>query len=237
MPKFWYENDKKGALLNQKRGSTKDKKGLYLNKSRVVQCTLVTVENWGFYQDDFEKGALLNQNKGFTSDKIGLYFDEKGAVIKECIYKNGIYNMSNSKELDTIKGAFKSNDNTSNNKTNSENNNQDKAAKEVIDYLNLKANKQFRHVESNIKYIRARLNEGTEKEKCTVEDLKAVIDLKVDEWLDNEKMNKYLRPTTLFAGENFEKYLNEVKEQQQKEQDEQIFEGIPQITEEEFLNI
>lgn len=118
VPKFWCENDKKGALLNQKRGSTKDKKGLYLNKSRVVQCTLITIENWGFYQNDFEKGALLNQNEGFTYDEMGTYFEEKGAITKECIYKNDIYNMSDSKESDAPPGAFKDSINT-NKKTNS----------------------------------------------------------------------------------------------------------------------
>lgn len=112
VPKFWCENDKKGALLNQKRGSTKDKKGIYLNKSRVVQCTLITIENWGFYQNDFEKGALLNQNEGFTYDEMGTYFEEKGAITKECIYKNDIYNMSDSKESDAPPGAFKDSINT-----------------------------------------------------------------------------------------------------------------------------
>ena len=119
VPKFWCENDKKGALLNQKRGSTKDKKGLYLNKSRVVQCTLITIENWGFYQNDFEKGALLNQNEGFTYDEMGTYFEEKGAITKECIYKNDIYNMSDSKESDAPPGAFKGDNNNSNKTTKS----------------------------------------------------------------------------------------------------------------------
>ena len=44
-----------------------------------------------------------------------------------------------------------------------------------------------------------------------MEDFKKVIDIKVQEWGKNEKMNKYLRPETLF-GTKFESYLNEKEE-------------------------
>ena len=75
---------------------------------------------------------------------------------------------------------------------------------QIIDYLNEKTGKKFR---SNIiktqKFIQARINEN-----YTLEDFKKVIDIKVQEWGKNEKMNKYLRPETLF-GTKFESYLNE----------------------------
>ena len=38
--------------------------------------------------------------------------------------------------------------------------------------------------------------------------LKRLIDNKINSWLNNEKMNEYLRPQTLF-GTKFESYLNE----------------------------
>jgi len=41
----------------------------------------------------------------------------------------------------------------------------------------------------------------------TVEQCKLVIDFKWEEWKDNEEMYQYHRPDTLFAYENFQKYL------------------------------
>lgn len=72
----------------------------------------------------------------------------------------------------------------------------------VIDYLNEKANKHFKYTESNKKYIRARLNEG-----FSVDELKQVVDNQVSDWLDSEKMNKFLRPETLFSNK-CDGYLN-----------------------------
>lgn len=75
--------------------------------------------------------------------------------------------------------------------------------KEVIEYLNDKADKNFRNVESNNKHIRARFNEG-----YNLKDFEKVIDVKTSQWKNDENMSKYLRPTTLF-GTKFDNYLNE----------------------------
>lgn len=74
---------------------------------------------------------------------------------------------------------------------------------EIIDYLNFKTNKHFKYTASNIGKIRARINEG-----FTKEDFKQVIDKKCLEWLNDKKMNTYLRPETLF-GTKFESYLQQ----------------------------
>ena len=76
---------------------------------------------------------------------------------------------------------------------------------DVIDYLNAICGTHY-HVatKANEKYIGARLNEG-----FTVEDCKHVIDVKHEEWSGDSKMEKFLRPTTLFAPEHFEEYLNQ----------------------------
>ena len=74
--------------------------------------------------------------------------------------------------------------------------------KEIIDYLNEKANRQFKVVESHKRHIRARWNEG-----YRLEDFKKVVDNKTQEWLNDKKMNQYLRPQTLF-GTKFDSYLN-----------------------------
>ena len=73
----------------------------------------------------------------------------------------------------------------------------------VIDYLNKKANTNYRASTKNTQsFINARVKEG-----YTVEDFKKVIDSKSKEWL-NTDFEKYLRPATLF-GTKFENYLNE----------------------------
>ena len=73
----------------------------------------------------------------------------------------------------------------------------------VIDYLNKKANTNYRPTTKNTQsFINARLKEG-----YTVEDFKKVIDSKSREWLGTD-FEKYLRPSTLF-GTKFENYLNE----------------------------
>lgn len=75
---------------------------------------------------------------------------------------------------------------------------------EIIDYLNKKANTNYRSTSKSTQtLIKARL-----KEKFTLEDFQTVIDKKSSQWINDIKMNVYLRPKTLF-GTNFESYLNE----------------------------
>jgi uncharacterized phage protein (TIGR02220 family) len=75
---------------------------------------------------------------------------------------------------------------------------------DIIDYLNAKANTNYRHTTKKTQQlIRARWNEG-----FRLDDFKTVIDKKVAEWLNDPKMCKYLRPETLF-GTKFESYLNQ----------------------------
>jgi uncharacterized phage protein (TIGR02220 family) len=77
---------------------------------------------------------------------------------------------------------------------------------EVIDYLNEKAETQFKSSSKKTQsLIHARQSDG-----FTLDDFKKVIDNKVSEWKGNE-MGKYLRPETLF-GTKFESYLNQKKE-------------------------
>lgn len=74
---------------------------------------------------------------------------------------------------------------------------------EIISYLNEKTDRSFKPVESHKKNIRARWNEG-----YRTDDFKKVIDNKCADWLQDEKMNKYLQPSTLF-GTKFDQYLNQ----------------------------
>ena len=75
---------------------------------------------------------------------------------------------------------------------------------EILNYLNLKTGKSFSYKnQNNLKNISARLKEG-----YTALQLKTVIDKKSSEWLNDDKMNQYLNPETLFRPKKFEIYLN-----------------------------
>lgn len=75
---------------------------------------------------------------------------------------------------------------------------------EIVNYLNEKTGKHFRHnTDKTKKLIKARIREG-----FTVDDFKRVIDIKTKQWGKDKKMKIYLRPETLF-GSKFEAYLNE----------------------------
>ena len=80
--------------------------------------------------------------------------------------------------------------------------------KEIIEYLNLRANTKFRPNSTATKrHLNARLAEG-----FTIDDFKKVIDVKCAQWLNDPNMKKYLRPETLFKASHFESYLNEYVE-------------------------
>lgn len=90
-----------------------------------------------------------------------------------------------------------------NKKTNNKILNNKEIYKEIIDYLNEITGKKYKHTDSTIKLIKARLNEG-----FTFDDFKKVIDKKTKDWKNDSKMKDYLRPQTLF-GTKFEGYLNQ----------------------------
>lgn len=76
--------------------------------------------------------------------------------------------------------------------------------KQIIDYLNNKTNCNFKYTSKTTQNkIIARLNEG-----YSLDDFIVVIDNKCLDWLNDSKMNCYLRPETLF-GTKFESYLNQ----------------------------
>ena len=106
------------------------------------------------------------------------------------------------------------NNNIKNNNTKNNNSRVDHGAyKEIIEYLNKETDKHFNFkAKANQELIKARFNEGYEKA-----DFFKVIDNKVSEWLDVDKMKDYLQPSTLFRKSNFDKYLNQTVKQPTKE--------------------
>ena len=143
----------------------------------------VSVSNW--ISELERKGYLENEiiYADETKQILGRHIKIFNIGIKE-IFNRGIKeNFTNNIKEDNIK---------------KENN---IIAESVIAYLNEKAGTHFRPIESNLKFINARL-----KDYCE-DDLKRVIDKKVDDWKGSE-MQMYLRPETLFNATKFETYLN-----------------------------
>lgn len=132
--------------------------------------TLVTIENWGVYQD-----VLKKETQGLTQGQPN-------------------YNPRS-----TI----------NNNDKNDKNDKKDNIYTRVITRLNEKASKNFKSATKKTKTsIDARLKEG-----FVEEDFYKVIDIKCNDWLNNNEMNKFLRPETLF-GNKFESYLNQSSNKQ-----------------------
>lgn len=102
---------------------------------------------------------------------------------------------------------------------------------QIIEYLNLKAGAFYRkNNNSTNSLIRARLKD------YSVEEIKAVINLKVRHWKQDDKMSQYLRPSTLFNATKFENYYNQYKKSlAYKEENERYHQGIER--EEEWLAI
>lgn len=123
-------------------------------------------------------------------------------IIAEYEEKNGTLYYSNEKHND--------NENDNENEVSSPDTDNDtlndtfrESCVEIISYLNDKAGTKYKATTAKTKTaIHARLAEG-----FTVDDFKAVIDKKCAEWIGDPKMEKYLRPETLF-GTKFEGYLN-----------------------------
>lgn len=109
--------------------------------------------------------------------------------------------QGNGTASDTADGQQTGQQTDSRQDTNKKNNNNknDKEVKEVLSYLNEKLGKNFRVAKGLLK----RFSDG-----YTVDDAKKVIDNKASEWMQDDKMKRYLTPDTLFS-EKFDKYLNE----------------------------
>lgn len=77
--------------------------------------------------------------------------------------------------------------------------------KRILDYFNSKCNTSYRYKNQEIlKLIHGRLDDGFSED-----DFKKVIDIKYEDWFDNPKMAKHLKPSTLFRPSHFEEYLNQ----------------------------
>ena len=196
-----------GLLINDiRRNESKQiiSRNIYLNMENEELIRILNI----YYEDGEEKNKLENftlvSKKGIPSPLESGYPPHSRVEDK---YK--VLNINNKK------------DNLSSS------NEKDHTFKEIIDYLNAKANKKFKYVKKSESLVNARLKEG-----FTKEDFFKVIDIKVKEWLYDPKMNQYLRPETLFSTK-FEGYLNagsiQVKKQLYQQQRKPVAATAPKI--------
>lgn len=161
------------------------------------------------------KNAYFAELYGVSKVTISKWINqlvEKGYVTSEMVYKEGSKEILN-RYLRILNDPIKENFNTpikENFKENntSINNTSNIPYVEIIEYLNQKTGKRFRHdTKKTRSLIRARWNEG-----FRLDDFKQVIDICTAEWKGKTFSNgqpgdNYLQPSTLFNGK-FEERLN-----------------------------
>lgn len=76
-------------------------------------------------------------------------------------------------------------------------------AKEILSFLNELTGKNYRPVEANLKLVMARIKQHSH------EDVAKVVAFMCKEWRGT-KMEKYLRPATLFNDTKFNQYIGEI---------------------------
>lgn len=151
-----------------------------------------------------------------SSPKVRACIEKELKNLKNKEFKDYIYNIcipyiygmdTHTQEEEEEEEEQEQEEEQSNNKNNQNYN-------YIIDYLNKKTSKNFKSSSKKTKsLINARLNEG-----FSVEDFRIVIDTKTTEWLNDKKMEQYLRPETLF-GNKFESYLNQNTKKQKQDED------------------
>ena len=148
------------------------------------------------YLFNHEKVNNLSKKLSLKKDEVSLKKDEVSLNLNEVSLKKDYIYKDNIK--DNIKEYIVQSSNNSNEPKHKE------EIIEVINFLNEKASVNFRtNGVENSKLINARLNQG-----YTVDDFKKVILNKVKEW-SGTKLEKFLRPSTLFNVNKFENYVNE----------------------------
>lgn len=142
--------------------------------------------------------------------------------------QNARKTTQNNRSVEKQPNAKKNNPNDNENDNDNDNDNENESglnpdsapslSSSLVDYLNKKTGSNYRATKSVTERIGDLVADG-----YTAEDMARVIDLKVSEWGDSEKMRQYLRPSTLF-GEKFEEYVQqpdppEVEENRREEKE------------------
>ena len=190
------------AIMRQ-CGASNDDMNILLSKRYVLgfKSGVIVIKHWrmnNYLRNDRHlETTYLEEKAALTVDEKGAYteVDKSGIpngnqcvtqyrIGKDSIGKNNIYIPEVDPEEDPEKES------------------KSELYKRIINYLNEKTGKHFRVGNEVTRLIDARLNA-----KASEQDFYTVIDNMCSKWLDDEKMNEYLRPITLF-GSKFDSYLN-----------------------------
>lgn len=179
----------------------RQRKYLGLLKSKVVKNTAEGTRSYFTFTDKFyEMREEIFSEEGMTNTSEGCDVNVEWARRKRLVRQNE--NVGRGSDVNVFSDKTKTCS-----RTRRKRRNKDIYINiyiDIVEYLNKKANKNYKHnSDKTRRFIDARLNEG-----FTLEDFKKVIDNKCRSWLNDERMNQYLRPETLF-GTKFESYLNE----------------------------
>ena len=182
LPKIAERAGKGVSIQNVRTALKRFEKLGFLTDESTNKNRLITIVNWAIYQGSDDE-PNRQTNKQLTGNQQAT--NRQLTAIKNIRTKEG-----KNKELKDIV----------------EQEPEPIPYREIIDYLNQKAGKNFKHsAAGNKKVIKARWNEG-----CKIDQFKRVIDIKCQDWLNDENMNQYLQPSTLF-GNKFDQYLNQRK--------------------------
>lgn len=186
----------------------RQRKYLGLLKSKVVKNTAEGTRSYFTFTDKFyEMREEIFSEEGMTNTSEGCDVNVEWARRKRLVRQNE--NVGRGSDVNVFSDKTKTCS-----RTRRKRRNKDIYINiyiDIVEYLNKKANKNYKHnSDKTRRFIDARLNEG-----FTLEDFKKVIDNKCRSWLNDERMNQYLRPETLF-GTKFEAYLNEMPISQKK---------------------
>lgn len=194
-----------GEILHLKRGQIATSYQQIVDDIGDKEITVKVVRN---AINKLEKYDFLAKDEAKARAKKGLLL----TIVNYEVYQNPHNYKGKAKGKDEGKAGAKQGQSEgkagaiNNNVNNSNNVKNDELIPyvEIIQYLNQAANTNYRHSTKKTKdCIQARWNEG-----FRLDDFKRVIDIKCAEWLSDSKMNKFLRPETLFSNK-FEGYLNQ----------------------------
>ena len=182
LPKIADRSGKGVSIQNVRTALKRFEKLGFLTDESTNKNRLITIVNWAIYQGSDDE-PNRQTNKQLTGNQQAA--NRQLTAIKNIRTKEG-----KNKELKDIV----------------EQESEPIPYREIIDYLNQKAGKSFKHsAAGNKKVIKARWNEGYK-----LDQFKRVVDNKCQDWLNDEKMSQYLQPSTLF-GNKFDQYLNQRK--------------------------
>lgn len=171
-----------------------------LKKLGYVKVEMIYKEN----SKEIQERRLYPISTPINADiNTGINVDVKGGINVDV--KDNITSINN------INTNNKENSSKSNNKENSNKDNKSNKYnfnyKKFFEFFKETTGKKYTATNNNKKLINARLNEG-----ATKQDFYLITKHKAIQWKNDDVMNKWLKPSTLFIPKHFEDYLNEAEE-------------------------